>query len=142
MNYKSKLTVPIMMEENKLRAVQEELTKLNNQRHSLVEEVQKEKEQIQGLMNGLLKGEITSSSFFSRGYNRVFVLQKESEIEQIGQLIENRIQVYQQVKKKVEKMVEIDQKRKKEHLNESEKKEERETEELRSILKHTKKKEG
>lgn len=136
MKYENKLKIPIMMEEKKLRQVQETLQHLLKVKGDILKKIQNEENKLSEFQSLLTNKGEASSSFFAGYYDRLYVLKKEKELEELLVMIHSKNLEQQALKNKIEKMKEVSRLREKNHYDALERKEEKEVEELKGMLRN------
>lgn len=135
MKYISKLKVPLEIEKNKVTKIEEELHMIFRTKKRVENQIQKEEDKIYDLHARFKGTEVVSSSFFNSTYDRIYILQKTVELNEVKLLIRTKTLELQKQKDRLKKMIEVDQNRKKAFESLVEKKEQIEYEELKSIVK-------
>lgn len=142
MKYKSKLKVPLMLEQKKLREKEIEIAALIKENNKIEQDINNEEEKHLLLRQALSKGEGISSSFFVGSVNHFYVQNKNKALNKIKEELKKKNLEHQMIKKKLEAINDLDKKREKEFYVEIEKKEWLKAEELRSLKKHLENKKG
>lgn len=135
MKYISKLKVPLEIEKNKVTKIEEELHMILNVKNRLEHQIKKEEDKIYDLHARLKGNEVVSSSFFNSTYDRIYILQKTAELNEVKLVIHSKILELQKQKDRLKKMMEVELNRKKAFDALVEKKEQASYEELKSIVK-------
>lgn len=135
MKFKNKLEIPIKLEKDKKKKLDEAIAKIMSEIIKINNQMQKNNEIKKSNLEGLINKESDASLFFGYQFN---VYDETEMITQKNILNEELKKMYEEkhkIDKKIEKMEMLFMERKKEFENQLRKKEEKESEEMKVLIK-------
>lgn len=135
MEFKNKLEIPIKLEKDKKKKLDETIAKIISEITKINNQMQKNNQIKKSNLEGLINKESDASLFFGYQFNvydeTEMITQKNILNEELKKMYEEKYKI----DKKIEKMEKLFIERKKEFENQLRKKEEKESEEMKVLIK-------